>query len=383
LKSAELTYRVCTSILECAELWDEFLPANHHLASVHCAVIERCNLEDVSFRYVIVSNHNKEVVAVAYFQWLRFMTRHYSFPLAKNFLLKKIEDAVMKNGFNILVCGNLLRIDAPGLYYNSGKANATSVFSVLEEFFQTLHPYPHVILVKDWNQYLDEKWIRQFHFQSWPSDLTMKLDLSSWKTFDEYVAALRHRYAQRIRKTRKKLLSVVRQEFSLEEIETFSPQLEMLYLEVVKRQPIRMIIVNGNYFAEMKKAYGERFRLFGYFSENKLIAFSSNIVFENLWELHYIGIDYPANETHWLYFNILFDAIADAIEGGKNELELGRTARAAKTSLGARPVYFKNYMRLKGLIPRLAVKLLGQNFNENVGQNWEERNAIRAVKHQK
>ena len=133
----------------------------------------------------------------------------------------------------------------------------------------------------------------------------------------------------------------------------------------------------------MKKAYGVRFRLFGYFLENRLIAFSSNIAFENLWELHYIGMDYPANENHWLYFNILFDAIGDAIEDGKNELELGRTALAAKTSLGARPVYFKNYMRLKGIIPRLAVKLLGQNFNENVGQNWEERNAIRDIKHSK
>ena len=56
----------------------------------------------------------------------------------KNLLLKKLEEVVMKNGFKILVCGNLLRIDAPGIFYESGKTNTSSVFSVLEEFFHAL-----------------------------------------------------------------------------------------------------------------------------------------------------------------------------------------------------------------------------------------------------
>jgi hypothetical protein len=64
-------------------------------------------------------------------------------------------------------------------------------------------------------------------------------------------------------------------------------------------------------------------------------------------------------------------------------LELGRTARAAKASLGAAPVYYKNYMRVKGFVPRLAVKFLGQNFNNNVGKNWEERNAIKKKESEK
>ena len=376
-----MTYQVFTSVFECAEAWDQFLPKDHHLASVHCAIIERCQLEDVSFRYVLILNDSKEIVSAVYFQILHFSARHYDFPLTSNFLLQKLEARVMKNGFNILVCGNLLRIDAPGIYYDKQKANASAVFSVLEKFFHSLHPYPNVILIKDWNQQLDDNWIDDFNFQSWPSDLTMKLDLpGSWKSFDDYVSALRHRYAQRIRKARKKFLPVIRKEFSLSEIESFSSQLERLYLEVVKRQPVRIIIVNGNYFIEMKETYAGRFRLFGYFLENNLVGFSSNIAFDSLWELHYIGMDYDVNEKHWLYFNILFDAISDAIEEKKSELELGRTARAAKTSLGAHPVYFKNYMRIKGVIPRLAVKLLGQNFNENAGQHWEERNAIRTQK---
>ena len=372
-----MTYKVYSSINDCAELWDKFLPADHHLASIHCSVIERCHLEDVIYSYVVVSNEEKETVAVAYFQQLHFLTKHYAFPLSKNFLLQKIENILMRNGFNILVCGNLLRIDAPGIYYDSNKTDASTVFLILDNFFKALHPYPHVILVKDWNQHLDEQWVDQFNFRIWPADLTMKLELSSWKTFDDYISALRHRYSQRIRKARKKILPVVRRELSLEEIEAFSSRLESLYLEVVKRQPIRMIIVNRSYFLEMKKSYGERFRLFGYFLENNIVAFSSNIIYNSLWELHYIGMDYRANEKYWLYFNILFDAIADAIKEEKTELELGRTARAAKTSLGASPVYFKNYIRIRGIIPRLAVKLLGQNFNQNMGQNWEQRNAIK------
>ena len=373
-----MTYRVYTSIFDCAEVWDEFLPPHHHLASVHCAVIEQSKLEDVSFSYVFISNEQNKCVAIAYFQKLRFLPKHYAFPLTKNFLLQRIEKAVVKRGFHILICGNFLRIDEEGVYYDPFITNAIAVFSVLEEFFKTLHPYPHAILIKDWNQDQDTAWVGQFNFHPWSSDLTMKLNIvSTWRNFEDYIAALRHHYAQRARKARKQFSPLVRKELSMAEIEAFAPKLQRLYMEVVKRQTIRLMLVNERYFVEMKKAYGECFRIFGYFFKNILIGFSSSILYEKQWELHYIGIDYAFNEKHWLYFNMLYDAIADAIAAKKTELELGRTAREAKASLGAKPIYFKNYIRVRGSLPRIIIKFLNRNFRKSAGQNWNSRNPFR------
>lgn len=284
----------------------------------------------------------------------------------------------MKQGFHLLICGNFLRIDETGVYYDPLRTNAVSVFSALDEFFKTVHPYPHAILIKDWDQSLDVGWVEQFKFHPWSSDLTMKLDISSsWNDFEDYITALRHHYAQRARKARKQFFAITRKELSLAEIETFAPKLDWLYMEVVKRQTVRLMLVNEKYFVQMKKTYADSFKIFGYFFKNDLIGFSSNILYEERWELHYIGIDYAFNEKHWLYFNMLFDAIADAIAAKKKELELGRTAREAKASLGARPVYFKSYLRVRGTIPGIIIKFLNKNFSKSAGQAWESRNPFR------
>ncbi len=181
---------------------------------------------------------------------------------------------------------------------------------MLEEFFKTLHPYPHAILIKDWNQEIDASWVGQFNFSLWSPDLTMKLDINpSWRSFEDYVMALRHRYAQRARKARKTIRCITRKELSLSEIEAYAPNLEWLYMEVVKRKTIRLMLVNEQYFVQMKRTYGDCFRIYGYLFEKGLIGFSSSILHEEQWELHYIGIDYAFNERYWLYFNMLFDAL--------------------------------------------------------------------------
>ncbi len=82
---------------------------------------------------------------------------------------------------------------------------------------------------------------------------------------------------------------------------------------------------------------------------------------------------YQFNKKHWLYFNMMFDAISDVIAEGKTELELGRTAMEAKAVMGGIPVYFKNYVKIRGIIPRLGVKFLKQNFLDTAGKQWNEK----------
>lgn len=130
------------------------------------------------------------------------------------------------------------------------------------------------------------------------------------------------------------------------------------------KQAVRMIIVGPQYWIQLKQSLKDRFRVFGYFNAGKLVAFSSNILHDSHWELHYIGLDYSENNRHLLYFNLLYDAVGDCLLSGRRELELGRTARETKAILGATPVYFTNYLKIKNAIARAMTSAIKAHFEK-------------------
>lgn len=330
---------------------------------------------DVTFTYLFFYEHEgKEAVAIAYFQNVHFKMRHYQFPLIGNFLIRPIEKLLMNKGFHILVCGNLFRVDFPGFYVRQDRATVPEIFQSMQEFFKQSRPKPHAVLMKDWQSENMNDDLVNYGYQPWPGDLTMKLDLDhKWITFSDYVTSLKHKYAQRVRKIRSRCSSITRKELQLEDIEKYGKELETLYCNVVKKQVIRLVIATERYFFEMKKAYGPAFKVVGYFENEQMIAFSSHIIYSELWELHYIGMDYSKNEIHQLYYNIMYDGVEMAIDAGKRALELGRTAREAKAMLGGKPVYFKSYFRLRGWLVRLLVSRFSGAFDEKAGASWKLR----------
>jgi hypothetical protein len=345
--------------------WDAILPEGHQLCSGELLLLEKVNSNDLTFRYVIFYDDDLEKAAgVAYFQVINFSKKHYRAPLFENRLAKGVENLLMRKGYKIFICGNLFRIDYPGIYFQEHKTSASEIMASLENFIGHANPSPAAVLIKDWKDTWSKEWVTKYLYKGWPDDLTMKLNLQpSWNSFQDYTDSLKHKYAQRVRKARSRFGEVVRQELSLGEISVHGNKLNELYQQVVQRQMIRMVILNPEYFIQMKKHYKDDFKLFAYFTDGKLIAFTTNILYDHQWELHYIGMDYKYNDQMWLYFNLLYDAIGDAISAGKKELELGRTARQAKTMLGAQPVYFSSFYKLKGTIVNRLVNFFAERFN--------------------
>ncbi|MEO6165903.1 MAG: hypothetical protein ABIO46_09875 [Chitinophagales bacterium] len=374
-----MIFKVYSSLNEHTHNWDHLLPEKHALRSANLLLLENSCLQDIQFMYLFFYNQEEtDPVAIAYFQYVHFTTRHYQFPLIRNVIIQPFEKLVMRGGFKILICGNLFRVDFPGLFMQNGKPVSTDILTSLEQFFNSIRPSPHAILLKDWQANGEGKWLKDHRYHIWPDDLTMKLDLSSeWTTFPDYISAQKHKYAQRVRKVQTRCAAVIRKELQLDEIISYSHELEELYKQVVKKQAIRLVIANRNYFIEMKKAYGNSFRIIGYFEKNQLIAFSSHLIYPDSWELHYVGMDYIKNEFYWLYFNMMYDGIALAIEGGKKTVELGRTARQAKAMLGGKPIYFTSYFRLRGWVVNQLVTRLAGNFNEKAGESWQLRNPFK------
>jgi hypothetical protein len=104
-----------------------------------------------------------------------------------------------------------------------------------------------------------------------------------------------------------------------------------------------------------------------------MIGFATYLEHGDTLEMHYIGMDYKFNNEYNIYFNMLFDGVKHAIEKKKKLLELGRTAREAKASLGAQAVYFNDYIFIKGGFTRFLVNKLGNDFNNQMGGEWRDR----------
>jgi hypothetical protein len=69
-------------------------------------------------------------------------------------------------------------------------------------------------------------------------------------------------------------------------------------LNVALKQSLRIGFVNANYFIEMKRRHGDAFIFKAYYFNEQLVAFSTNIAYENnTREIHFIGLDYAYNES--------------------------------------------------------------------------------------
>ncbi len=368
-----MIFKVFHSLLDHRGIWNQILPENHHLRAEQLLPLEQSELRDIAFLYLVCYEQD-EIVAIAYFQHVHFKERHYKFPLSGSKLIQPFEKLLMRKGYRILVCGNLFRVDFPGIYMRPGRLTATVLFNALDQFCKEVKPKPVVFLLKDWKEVSISVHMKSSGYQPWPGDLTMKLDIRpEWLSFHDYTLALKHKYAQRLRKIQSRGKSIIRKELSLEDVIRYGDQIESLYCNVVKQQVIRLVIATKQYFIQMKQARGTSFKVIGYFEEDQLIGFSSHNVYDQLWELHYIGMDYIKNEQYSLYFNIMFDGIKLAIDEKKKAVELGRTAREAKAMIGAQPIYFNSYFRLSGWLVNILVNRFAGAFHENAGHTWQVR----------
>ncbi|MBA2421770.1 MAG: GNAT family N-acetyltransferase [Chitinophagales bacterium] len=376
-----MIFKEFESLKPVAESWDALLPFNHHLQSKDLLILEHSEIEDLQFRYLFIyAEAFERPAAVAYFQLVHFQSKHYDAPLFEQVILNFAERKMMKKGFHIIICGNLFRVDAPGIFWDSTVVSDAEVIKQLQHYFTSLKQKAHVIVLKDWPNSVGNGLMKKYDFHLWPDDLTMKMALlPEWKYFENYTTSLKHKYAQRVRKACKKFQNIKLVEFTLDEIIFYHDQIEGLFHQVVRHQLIRMIIPGSEYFIQMKKTLGDKFRVFAFFSNDELIAFSSHIVYDEVWEMHFLGMDYKKNKKYWIYFNLMYHAVEQAIGARKTSLELGRTAREVKAMMGGTPVYFISYVRIKGTLVNSIVSIFAKRFNKKAGNAWLSRNPYKTV----
>jgi hypothetical protein len=366
---------------ELPEQWNAFLPREHFLQKDNLAITELSSLPDLQYIYILISK-NETPVAAVYFQVLTLNRQHLDYAKVTGvqnilwWLFTKIARP------KLLVAGHLFRHDVATYYYAPG----ITPFGAFQYYQQAIdaalrHSCALAVLVKDAAEELLD-YFRHFapQYLFLRNDISMELDIpASWNDISDYERALKHKYAQRLRKVRSAWDNLVVKELSEQEVAQHKEEIFSLYRQVSERQQVRLGFLSADFIVRLKQQHKGQLKIWAVYEQQKMIAFYSAWARDEVFDMFYIGFDYGRNADLQLYFNILFFSIEQAINSGKKKLVLGRTALDAKARLGCKPKYLSTFLYIRNGFIRKRVLALQQTSAEGEGA-WEERHPFKTVK---
>ncbi len=196
-----------------------------------------------------------------------------------------------------------------------------------------------------------------------------------WHSFEHYLEALSSKYRVRAKRAFKKLQGIEKKEFNEERIIANKLKINALYRNIADKSSFNLVDLNEDYFIEMKKQLGDKFRFFGYYtkddSSSELVGFFTTIQNRDVLEAHFLGYDESLNHSHQIYLNFLFDIIKNGIKNQSKSIVFARTAHEIKSSVGAQAHDMYLYMKHENpIINRLLLyflKILSPR------ENWQPR----------
>jgi hypothetical protein len=355
--------------------WDSFLPTNHHLKSNHLLAFEDAQIDDIKNNYLQVFLKDR-FIGVIFLQQFTFQHKHLNFTDGQQ-LKSKLIKLFLPKQLPLLVCGHLFRINFQGFYFKNELHNS-HLFDAIQLFKKEQQYNPCGIIIKDCATIFVEQKSNILGYHFFGGDVTMEIQKREhWKTFDDYLKDLHKKYLQRAKKIIKAFQGIEQKLLSATEIIENKTAIENLYWNVVNKQTIKLGTVNAQYFCELKNDLQADFEFYALYKNETMVGFYTFIFYENDMETHFIGLDYEANKTHNLYFNILFFGIQKMIKKQYNKLELGRTAKEAKVNVGALPKQIFNYINVKNGLAKLTLNYFLKRFNTVEDNKQTERNPLK------
>lgn len=372
----KITIKIDNEISACSELWDEFLPPAHHLKSRHLKAFENAAIEKIQTSYLQVIFKDK-LIGLVYLQQYPF-NQHHLKNTGQNIFLLRCARLLLPAKLPLLVCGHLFRIDFQGFYFEK-PAQQFLVFEAIRLFIQqNIKNKPAAIIIKDCMEFFTTNEYKNFGYRFFDGDVTMELiNRTHWKTFDDYLKDLNKNYLQRAKKIIRSIEGIERKELNADEIFAHAKSIEQLYQQVLNKQAFKLGTVNAQYFCELKKDLQQRFEFHGLYLSGRMVGFYTFIFYDDNMETHFIGLDYEANKTHKLYFNILFLSTQKMIELNYHKLELGRTAKETKLNLGALPKQIFNFIKVNNPLLKLVMHCYLNQVNSNNKKPLQERNPLK------
>lgn len=149
-----------------------------------------------------------------------------------------------------------------------------------------------------------------------------------------------------------------------------------MYLNVSDNAGVNSFKLHQRHFYELKKELGERFKIYGYFLEDRLVGFYTFIKNFDKIETYFLGYTPELQHKHQMYLNMLFDMACYGIDNGYKTVIFARTAMEIKSSIGAKPFPMSIYLKhTNSVIINTILKLVVKYANPV--RDWEERHPFK------
>jgi len=350
-----LQLRIYSSLIEIDEhSWNAIQPTIPFYQSYAFLSMIQNIQPTLEFQYVLVYK-KEQLVAALYFQLLDFsfknLVNYSSENQQKHGVKTSIKKYVSKKDTKLLNLGNVFFTGDNGIIAN----NDAEIIEFLPDFFDAVsatftQKKPTASLLA--NIYLkdEDKCIRfcdhAFHPFITEPDMFMQVD-ENWHSMVDYMQSLSSKYRVRTKKIISTSAAIVKKEFTLEEIYIYKNEIYALYDNVVNNVAFNMAMLDISFFENVKKIYGEKCVVSGYFLDGVLVGFSClfHVEIATL-HVHYIGLNYDVNKEYKLYNRMLLDFVEFAIDHKIKNIHFGRTATEIKTTIGAKPTPLHAYLKM-------------------------------------
>jgi hypothetical protein len=245
----------------------------------------------------------------------------------------------------LLVAGNLLSWGFHGVAFAPGEDPARLWPGITEALYrlrraERLGGPADFVMVKDLAvPHAGTDALRTFGYRPLETEPNMVLALDpTWKTYDDYVAALDAKYRRKIKDLNKKLAAGGCELISAASLGGHAGRLHELYLAVQGNAAVKLVTVKEAYLAQLAAAVGADFRCTLVKRGDQVLGFVTSVRDGDTAIGYYIGFDRAAAaEGLPIYLALLQSTVADAIHWRCRRLSLGRTALEPKAGLGAKP----------------------------------------------
>ncbi|WP_415328864.1 8-amino-7-oxononanoate synthase [Chryseobacterium sp. MMS23-Vi53] len=283
-----------------------------------------------------------ELIGGALFQYLNFI-QHKTFQKnevwcsVRNFFAKQFSKDVMILGNNMLTGQN-------GFYFDGSKITLEKVIPLLDEAVCKMQKEireTSLVIYKDYQSnfvkyFQDKKHEAYFKFSVQPN-MMLKIK-ENWQDFESYVNDFSKKYKARTKTAKKKLSRIEKHELACDEIRKHQIEMNLLYQNVAENAPFNTFFLAENHFESMKENLKDKFKIFGYFSEQKLIGFYTLILNNEDIDTYFLGYNKELQKEKQIYLNMLFDMVEFGINHQFKRIIFGRTALEIKSTIGAEPV---------------------------------------------
>ena len=364
LSNPNLKVAIFKSIDEVPSDWETAQPAdNCFLHRDYLKVVEATPSIKITFRYLIFYKDNFPC-GVMFCPLYHYRTKESIKELREEMTKFKLSTWIKKTlasplNFNLLIVGNNLLTGEHGFHFNENyieqKASVPTIdeaIKVLSECLKKDGTKVDGYFIKDLEEwrtegraYLDEQKFHNFTFNP-----NMFLPLRpEWDTYEEYLAAMTSKARTRLKKARKDAKSLEVRELNANQIEVLLPEIYHLFSNVADRVAFNMVQLKPNYFLDLKREMGDKFKLYGYFDPNvengKLVAFHTAFAKGKEYDAHFLGFEPSYNHSHKLYLNVLLNLVEEGISLKVEQIIFSRTAMEIKSSVGAEPENLHGYVR--------------------------------------